>query len=183
MAYGNRFRFRFDSVHGVEYNIYILKDGYTGTCEQRALGHAPVLKKQKNGPICGTSLDLYAQCVVDGEFAELYTSDPKEYRVDVYRAGILIWTGFVSTELYSEPSIYPPYDVQIVATDGLGELKQVDFEYAGLVTLSEHIRTALSYTGANKIIYVASSLAMQGESVVDTFGMSINMDYLERINC
>ena len=184
MAFANRFHFCFNSVHGVEYNIYILKDGYSGDCDHRRIGRAPILRKQKNGPICGTSLDLYAECAPghDGEFAELYTSDPKKFRVDVYRAGSLIWTGFVSTELYSEPSIAPPYDVQITATDGLGELKQIDFVPASLVTLSEHIRTALSYTGANKTIYVASSLIMQGESVVDTFGMSINLDYLNGKN-
>ena len=185
MAFANRFHFRFDSVHGVEYNIYILQDGYSGNCDDRKLGRAPVLRKQKNGPVCGTSLDLYAECATghDGEFAELFTSNPKEYRVDVWRkvsgTDVLIWQGFVSTELYSEPSIYPPYDVQIVATDGLGELKLVDFIPAGAVTLSEHFRTALAYTGMNRTIYVASSLIMTGESVTDTFGMSINLDYMD----
>ena len=185
MAFANRFHFRFDSVHGVEYNIYILQDGYSGSCDDRKLGRAPVLRKQKNGPVCGTSLDLYAECAPghDGEFAELFTSNPKEYRVDVWRkvsgTDVLIWQGFVSTELYSEPSIYPPYDVQIVATDGLGELKLVDFIPAGAVTLSEHFRTALAYTGMNRTIYVASSLIMTGESVTDTFSMSINLDYMD----
>ena len=28
MAFSNRFHFRYDSIHGVEYNIYILQDGY-----------------------------------------------------------------------------------------------------------------------------------------------------------
>lgn len=185
MAFANRFHFRFDSIHGVEYNIYILQDGYSGECENRKLGRAPVLRKQKNGPVCGTSLDLYAECAPghDGEFAALFTSNPKEYRVDVKRkvsgTDVLIWQGFVSTELYSEPSIYPPYDVQIVATDGLGELKLVDFIPVGIATLSQHFRTALAYTGMNRTIYVASSLVMTGEGATDTFEMSINLDYME----
>ena len=186
MAFSNRFHFRYDSIHGVEYNIYILQDGYLGNCDERHLGRAPVLRKQKNGPICGTSLDLFAECVIDGEFAELFTSNPKEYRVDIMRrvngADVLVWQGFVSTELYSEPSIYPPYDVQIVSTDGLGELKLVDFVPAGPITLSEHFQSALAYTGMNRTIYVASSLVMTGESRTATFDMAINLDYMDGSN-
>ena len=162
MAWANKYRFRFDSVHGVEYNIYILKDGYSGGVIQRALGRAPVLKKKQNGPICGTSLELYAQCDVDGEFAELYTSDPKEYKVEVYRAGTLIWFGFVSTELYSEPSIAPPYDVQIVATDGLGELKLNNYEAQGEISLKALFIELLSYTGSGRDFYFATNLRHTG---------------------
>ena len=69
MAWANKYRFRFNSVHGVEYNIYIQKDGYSGDVIQRKLGRAPVLRKKQNGPIFGTSLELYAECATDGEFA------------------------------------------------------------------------------------------------------------------
>ena len=155
MAWANKYRFRFESIHGVEYNIYILKDGYSGSVIQRALGRAPVLRKKKNGPICGTSLELYAECLVNGEFAELYTSDPKEYKVEVYRDSVKIWTGFVSTELYSEPGIAPPYDVQIVATDGLGELKLNNYEAQGEVSLSVLFGYILSFTGSARPIRFA----------------------------
>ena len=131
MAWATKYRFRWNSVHGVEFNIYIQKDGYEGDVIQRPLGRAPLLRKKKNGPICGTSLEIYAECQVDGEFSELYTSNPKEFLVLLTRGNDTIWSGFVSTELYSEPSVAPPYDVQIVATDGLGELKLNNFTKRG----------------------------------------------------
>ena len=73
-------------------------------------------------------MEIYAECKVDGEFLELYTSDPKEFLVTVDVEGGTgyddrPWIGYISPELYSEPDIAPPYDVQITATDGLGELK------------------------------------------------------------
>jgi len=179
MAWVTKYRFKFDSAHGVEYRILIQKDGYSGSIIKRRLGRGPVLKKQKNGPICGTSLEIYAECTIDGEFAQdFFTSNPKDLRVRLYRGNNLIWTGFVSAETYSEPNIAPPYDVQIVATDGLGELKLVTFVPAGAVTLSEHFRTALSYAGEGHTIYVASALIMTGQATTATFGMSINLDYL-----
>lgn len=183
MAWVNKYRFRFDSVHGVEYNIYILKDGYSGDVIQRALGRAPVLKKKQNGPICGTSLELYAQCDVDGEFAELYTSDPKEYKVEVYRAGTLIWFGFVSTELYSEPSIAPPYDVQIVATDGLGELKLNNYEAQGEISLKALFMELLSYTGSNRDFYFATNIKHTGGSKDLMLSWTIDIDFLDGKSC
>ena len=178
MAFANKYLFKFNSVHGVEYNIYISKEGYSGSVIQRSLGRPPVLRKKKNGPICGTSLELYAECTVDGEFAELYTSNPKEYKVDVYRSSVLIWTGFVSTELYSEPSIAPPYDIEIVATDGLGELKLNRFIAPGEVRLSRLLYSLLSYTGLNRDIYMAANLIGDDMTWIDTLAWRINIDFL-----
>ena len=180
MAWANKYLFKFNSIHGVEYNIYILQDGYSGSVIRRALGRAPVLRKKQNGPICGTSLELWAQCDVDGEFAELYTSDPKEYKVEVYRANVLIWFGFVSTELYSEPSIAPPYDVQIVATDGLGELKLNSFEAQGEIALSELFVYILSFTGSDRDIHFAWDIKQYGSTVDDLLESGlIDLDYKE----
>ena len=180
MAWANKYRFRFDSVHGVEFNIYIQKDGYEGDVIQRALGRAPVLSKKKNGPICGTSLEIFAQCEVDGEFAEFYTTDPKAFRVLLYRGQSLIWSGFVSTELYSEPSIAPPYDVQIVATDGLGELKLNTYPRRGRIKLRALLQGLLSYTGEDRDIYIAWNVAeYQGTEADFLEDTLINLDFME----
>ena len=126
MAYAVKYLFRFESANGTTREIHVLKDGYSGAVIQRALGRAPVLKKQHNGNVYGTSLEFYAECHVDREFIEFYTSDPKAYMVQLYDGSTLLWSGFVTPELYSEPDIAPPYDVQVVATDGVGELKLID---------------------------------------------------------
>lgn len=187
MAYGNRFRFRFMSVHGVEYNIYILKEGYTGVCDQRPLGRAPVLKKKKNGPIYGTSLELYAQCNVDNngvsEYAELYTSDPWEYMVKVFKGSNTtpLWVGYVCAELFSAPSIAPPYDVQIVATDGLGELKLSKHSAQGELTLIALLNYLLNFTGYERDFLFATDLYEYDETSPTRDGILtwlIDVDFL-----
>ena len=178
MAWANKYLFKFNSLHGVEYNIYILKNGYSGSVIQRALGRAPILRKKQNGPISGTSLELYAQCSIDGEFSELYTSDPKEYKVEVYRGQVMIWTGFISTELYNEPSIAPPYDVQIVATDGLGELKLNSFEAQGEISLSSLFVYLLSFTGSDRAIHFAWDIKQYNSTVPDLLDNGLlDLDY------
>lgn len=153
-GYNTRFFFRFASQAGREFRIDIKKRGFTGTAEQRPVGRTPVLKRETGDKgILGTSLEIYAECKTDGEFAELYTSDAKRYLVILSSVNgntvTPIWTGFISPELYSEPEIAPPYDVQIIATDGLGELKLHNFEPAGRVSLYTHLFNLLSFTGLN----------------------------------
>ena len=185
MAYGIKYRCRFDSLHGVETTVNILKNGYSGSVINRPLGKAPVIRMNDGDPFRATSCDLSIECQVDGEFAEFYTSDPFEFRVDVYRGSTQIWTGFIATELYSEPNIAPPYDVAITATDGLGTLKEYDFEAAGVKTLGAHMRTLLGKNGLelSSIDWVMKLSAAGGTvpDFVDT--VAINLDYLVGEDC
>lgn len=179
MAWNRKYRFRYGTINGVDINIYIDVQNYSGSVIERALGRSPVLKRTENGPICGTSLTLYAECKVDGEFAELYTSNPNEYRVEVFRGSNQIWTGFITPELYSEPSIAPPYDVEIVATDGLGELKLHNFEPQGEVTLRAMLFYLLSASGAGRSIYTVSTLRTTAQNVNSFINNAkINLDFL-----
>lgn len=194
MAYGTKYRFIFDSLAGTSFRIDIQKDGYSGSIIQRALGQAPHLRRDsaQNG-ICGTSLEIYAECSTDGEFAELYTTNARGYKalLQMYLSGSwsTIWAGFVSPELYSEPEIAPPYDVCITAVDGLGELKMYDFPANGRQSLRTHLQTILAYTGldtyATDIISVSS---LRGTSptipaatmLANTY---VNLDHLSDGNC
>lgn len=183
MAYAQKYLFRWDSSNGTTREIRILKDDYTGGVLQRALGRAPILKKQQSGPVCGTSLEIYAECLVDGEFAEFYVTDPKAYRVELYEGTRLLWTGFVTPELYAEPDIAPPYDVQIIATDGVGELKLYDFPALGTRSLRQHFTYLLSYTGIGTDARLISSLTADGSSPGELLDKYINLDYLSGKTC
>lgn len=96
MAYSIKYLFKFESAAGTTREIRVLKDGYSGDVIQRPLGRAPMLKKQQNGPVHGTSLEFYAECNVDREYIEFYTSNPKDYRVDLYAGSTLLWQGYIT---------------------------------------------------------------------------------------
>ena len=163
-SYGTIYEFRFDDINGDDVDIFIAKKNYTGSVTRRALGRTPILKRERSGNILGTSLEIYAECRVDGEFAQLYTSSADEFRVEVYKRRNLLWTGFVSPELYSEPDIAPPYDVQIIATDGLGELKDALFSQ-DLLSLHNHLDNILEHTGLALPIGIVSSLSWDDHQV------------------
>lgn len=157
-AYGNIYRFAFDSINGSEIEIIISKAGYTGEATTRPLGMAPVLRRENSDNIYGTSLEIYAECVEAGEYAQLYTTSAFEYKVTLYRDGRNIWAGYISPELYAEPDLPTPYDVQIIATDGLGELKFFTFESNGYKTIEEHIKGMLNQAQVTDEIQLISQM-------------------------
>lgn len=160
MAYNTRFRFRFESnVNGNNYRIDISQNGYSGSVLERAVGGSPVLRRDQNEHIGGTSLEFPAECLVNEEFAALYTTNPHEFKADLYCNGIRIWQGYVTTELYAEPDIAPPYDVTVTCTDGLGELKNVPFSGGNTSSLEATIAGILTNTGLSLSISKVSSIS------------------------
>lgn len=185
-AYGTIYQFSFDSANQVDFGIFISKKDYTGPVYQRALGKPPVLRRERNGYIAGTSLELAVECKTQGEFSSLYTSSADEYLVEVYCHQRLLWQGYVTPELYSEPDIPAPYDVQIIATDGLGELKSHDF-MADYVRIKDTIESILTYTGLSLDLQYVSSLKYTddtGSSDTDIFEIAyVDLEYMNGKSC
>jgi len=184
-----KYRFAYKSQNGVITRVEISNG--SGSFVDRPLGKAPVIRMQNADPFRSTSCELTLECQSDGEYSSFYTSDPREYRVSVYRGGssftsggILIWTGFLATELYSEPDIAPPYDVRVTATDGLGVLKEYDFTACGPKTLRKHIQDLLEETGLTLDLYSVSQLKETGGSAASFLDSAlINLDYMDGKSC
>lgn len=190
MAYGIKYKFRFEATHNVTYEIRLLENDFSGTAIQRPLGSAPVLRMSQNDPFRATSLDLVLECQSDGEYVDLYTSDPRQYKVELRKLNsnnywILCWVGFIATELYSEPDIAPPYDVKVTATDGLGVLKEYEFQTGfGGRTVREQLQGLLAKTGLTIDLYTISQLREYEETAMDFLDeVKIDLDYMEGKNC
>lgn len=188
MAYGPKYGFDFETTNGTGIQILILEKDRVGLPMTRSLGRAPVLKREKSGCMHGTSIEIHAECRMDREFAQLYTSSADQFKVEVWKkpasgpiSRAKIWEGFVSPELYSEPDIAPPYDVQIIATDGLGELKNYRFEAAGRKTVMEHVKSLLSHTGLDINVDVVSSL--QYDSQGGFMNAVVSLDHMKGESC
>lgn len=160
--YAERYRFSFASDAGKDLSIRLYEDGYTGSVQHRSLGSSPSLRYERNENVMGSSLTFEAECAIDNEFVDLYTSDPLKYRVDVYSGNSLVWQGFITPELYAAPWIDPPYNVQLTATDGLGELKRYDYTSSGRETLGSILSGLLARTGLSYGLTMISSMQAYG---------------------
>ena len=186
MAYGLKYKFKFDATNDITYEVRILEKDFEGTAVQRPLGSAPVIHMQENDPIRATSVDLVLECQSDGEYVDLYSLDPRQYKVQIYRGtSSKIWEGFIATELYSEPDIAPPYDVKVTATDGLGVLKEYQYEIGwGARTVREQLQQMLlGRTGLSLDLYTVSQLREYGETAMTFLDeVKIDLDYMEGKN-
>ena len=166
MSYGLKYRLSFDSVSDTPYEINILEAGYDGPVEDRNLGSAPVLKMDDGEAVRGTSLELSIETCFDGDLREFYTTDRKKFRVEVYRSGVLFWSGHILPELYSEPYISVPFDVSVTASDGLGLLKNIPFGLSGKRSVFDVIKYCCEQTGLVLNYVFASKLLATGMSGV-----------------
>lgn len=179
MAYVDRFIFRFNSVSGKTVRIAIADNDYTGAAVERRLGGSPQLRCELSGNIHGMSLEIPAECKVDDEFAVLYTSDPTRFAVRLEVDSAVVWRGFVTPELYAAPWVDPPYDVQITATDGLGELKMLEWPAIGSRTLGEILETVLGATGLALPVRMISTAANDLATAADLLtGTTVNLDHM-----
>lgn len=76
-------------------------------------------------PVYGSQMSIGIISTVDFQYIGLHTADARKFRVDVLKAGVLFWRGWLIPDLFSEPYIAPPYNVRITARCGLGELENI----------------------------------------------------------
>lgn len=103
-------------------------------------------------PIVKTSLEMTFIDAPDldskkcGDWEEFYTSDATQYKVLLYKNGVLEWSGYITPDSYAEDLQYRG-SVTLVARDNLGAMQ--DFQYdlqeseiSGMVSLSQLLTAA-----------------------------------------
>lgn len=184
MTYANRYIFNFSSHIGKDVSICIQQRDYSGGALRRNAGGSPSLRYERNEHVMGSTLTFKAECVEDDEYSALYTSDAFMYRVLLFVDGSQRWSGYITPELYSAPWIDPPYDVQLTATDGLGELKQYEFEAIGRKTLSEHLSLLLGRIGYNGEVEMISTMFTGSNTAASLLDdVSISLDHMAGDSC
>jgi hypothetical protein len=78
-------------------------------------------------PIIGSECTLNLIATEDFELEDLYTENEREFLVEVYRNGGLIWSGFIIPDGCQEAFTFAPYAISVNAVDGLGLLKNLSY--------------------------------------------------------
>ena len=120
---------------GIAWRCEIAQRGYTGPSEEMTFsGVSPIkITWERRGddfytPVKASEASINILCTHNFHYLSLFTSDPREYRMSLYRNGSLFWRGFIVADLYSEKFAAPPYDVTIKAVDGFNILSNIDFK-------------------------------------------------------
>ena len=138
LRYGKRWALTHDDVHGTPYAAEIWQLNYTGPVSKLiGQGEAPVeIRTDGLNGATGGQGDVPAavgtSCVLNlrtpvGLLEEVQLGGPQSFRLDVRYAGALAFRGYVSPDVYTAPLLPGQVAVSVTATDGLANLKDVDF--------------------------------------------------------
>ncbi len=112
----------------------ISERGYSGPSEEMTFdGGTPLqITWEKRGdefyvPVKASEATINILCKENFKYLSLFTSDPRYFRVSIFRNRQLYWRGYVTADLYSENFTAPPYTVTIKAVDGFNLLSSIPF--------------------------------------------------------
>lgn len=153
MSFEAKYRLTFFDTKGVEMNLDILTDGYSGAVNALTGAADPVIYGyEKNGdalfePIKSTIVTINLVVAVAGTYDEFYDIGSKQYLVKIYRSGLCFWTGWMNDEIFQEE--YSPgfYNISLTATDGLVFLKSARTNLTGRQTHFAIIKESLDEIG------------------------------------
>jgi len=135
MSYGSLYKTSYYDWFGDLTEIYIKKKSYAGAMTEINCGMAP-LKLSIDSPtndkfqnVRGTHCEIQLFAETDFQFLDLYTSDSREYLIQIDKDSTLYWKGWILPDEYQEPYVNTPYPVTLRASDGLGMLKGFDFDW------------------------------------------------------
>ena len=121
--------------HAIKWRVEIAERGYSGAAEEMTFdGAEPIIitwearGDEFYAPVKASEATINILCKENFHYLSLFTSDPRQFRVSIYRLGALYWRGFVTADLYSENFTAPPYTVTIKAVDGFNLLDSYTFK-------------------------------------------------------
>ena len=141
------------------YRVDILEEGYTGDVRRKNIGAGKIHLKKSEGIIQSTFLSMSIQSDFNFEFLGFFQYNNRKYPVRLYRNDVHIWSGYITPESYQEPYVNPPYDVEVIATDGLAMLDNYTFEAEGnFITRIQAIVLCLANLGLSLEYEIAVDL-------------------------
>jgi hypothetical protein len=155
MAMQLRYAGEFYSVNGTVWRCEILQEAVSAFASVGELVPSTLIiewpEHELEEPVCGSTATLVISSEGDRTYEDLYTVLPGQIRLDVYREGVLYWSGTLDPETYEEP--YESgcnYDVTLTFAD-FGVLDRTPYGLNGRKTLLELVTAALGLSGINYV--------------------------------
>ena len=156
MAKYLRYAGEFLSQAGITWRVEILQEADQAFASVGALtfeADEPLLiewkKTDKEEVLCGSTATIRVESPGDRTYEDLYTIEVGKIRMDVYRAGLLYWSGALDPEFYEEPyERASKYPVSFTFSD-FGILDRLKYNLSGMQTLYAILSDALGRSTIN----------------------------------
>ena len=176
MAFATKYTLTWLDVNEGPWVVLFEGDGFGGGATALTPGGTPLViewnQTEKYDTIIGSHATF--QVKYTSEVDDILSQESQVIRVRAFLGGSVRWAGFVSPGQYFRPFNNPVAFVNIVATDGLGELKDLRFEdsnsdpYWGKQTELEAISNILQKTGLELLLREAINIFDTNHSTAAT---------------
>lgn len=154
MSYGIKYQSEFGSVRGEACQVDILELDYAGavTVIKTTIDQPVLIQREGEGRTWGLfGTACRVRFLNDGSFdpTDFVVNDFTELKAKVYKAGNLIFEGFIAVEDITHEYRVEPYAVELTFSDNISLLSDVEFPFAiddGFTTLREVFQAALAQT-------------------------------------
>jgi hypothetical protein len=137
LEYAPHWELDYDDIDGVPMRLELWEQFYTGSVEAVCGQDKPVILKSDGlsstlggqgdvPPVVGSSAEINL-LAKPGTFQRIVIGTDRNCRADYYRAGKLIFRGYVQPDIYHAPLLDGLQPTSLTATDGLAGLKDTDF--------------------------------------------------------
>ena len=152
----------FTNVDGEALTIQILEDGGTGTPVELTGGTPPFIVDVNDEDFLynptrfsGATLKL----VGSDYLQKLFSTQYQRFKVNLVKAGSVIWTGFITPELYSQDYDNNLFELKIECISALSTLEYIDFKDEGAtITLMDIIKKCITESkGDFRAVYMPNT--------------------------
>jgi hypothetical protein len=152
----NRYNLSLTNLGGVTTTVQITKVGTTGDDPADVLGNVVLTSDRLNNPrenIRQRGAELFLEADAGQTYADLFTEQPRQWRVVVTRAGQVIFDGWIENDTVVEDYVNAAWITTFKANDGLKDLSNVGYArsdgnpYTGNTTLRTVLLNCLEKSG------------------------------------
>jgi len=133
MAYGIKYTCTFTDLYDRTILLYIRERDYSGSPSSIVLGGTPILYTKQTqetefySRINGSTLEIEILCTSVGQYDEFFGGDSRTYQVEMQIDSTTFFVGYIEPG-HTDRDVQNFYLMHIVATDGLGYLKEIEFK-------------------------------------------------------
>ena len=160
--YSLKYTVPFISVDGQNYEVRIYDDGGNSTPTE-LVGGTPPFKVDINDDdfiytptrFSGATLKLYGNDYLQ----DLFSTQYQKYKVNLYKDDSVVWTGFITPDLYSQDYENEYFELEIECISALSTLEYIDFSYKeNTITFEDLIKKCISESkGDYKAVYIPNT--------------------------
>jgi len=122
----------FTNVDGESLNVQILEDGGSGSPVELTGGTPPFIVDYNNEDFLYTPARFSGATlkIVGGDYLQrLFSTDYQKFKVNLTKNGSVIWTGFITPEVYSQDFDNSLFELEIECISALSTLEYIEFEH------------------------------------------------------